>query len=53
MFAQTIWIAGWWVTPEMWLRRPPAEHPEYRLDRLLLRKAEEGVKIYVMVYKEV
>ncbi|GJN91854.1 hypothetical protein Rhopal_004878-T1 [Rhodotorula paludigena] len=50
---ETIWIAGWWVTPEMWLRRPPAEHPEYRLDRLLLRKAEEGVKIYVMVYKEV
>jgi hypothetical protein len=33
------------------LRRPPAQHPEYRLDRLLKRKAEEGVKIYIVVYK--
>jgi phospholipase D1/2 len=27
--------------------------PEWRLDRLLQRKAQEGVRIYVMVYKEV
>ncbi|GAA6056278.1 hypothetical protein JCM3770_007291, partial [Rhodotorula araucariae] len=50
---ETIWIADWWLTPELFLRRPPSEHPEYRLDRLLLRKAEQGVKIMVMVYKEV
>lgn len=35
------------------LRRPAALFPEWRLDRLLQRKAEEGVRIYVMVYKEV
>ncbi len=35
------------------LRRPAALFPEWRLDRLLKRKAEEGVRIYVMVYKEV
>lgn len=35
------------------LRRPAALFPEWRLDRLLARKAEEGVRIYVMVYKEV
>ena len=33
--------------------RPPADHPEWRLDRLLQRKARQGVHIYVVVYKEV
>ncbi len=42
-----------WLTPELYLRRPPAAHPEWRLDRLLQRKAEQGVRIYVQVYKEV
>ncbi len=42
-----------WLTPELYLRRPPAAHPQYRLDRLLKKKAEEGVRIYVHVYKEV
>lgn len=43
----------WWLTPELYLRRPPASNEQWRLDRLLKRKAEEGVKIYVIVYKEV
>ncbi|GAA5974034.1 hypothetical protein JCM11641_008224 [Rhodosporidiobolus odoratus] len=50
---ETIWILDWWLTPELFLRRPPAKHQDYRLDRLLLRKAEQGVKIFVCVYKEV
>lgn len=32
---------------------PPSSHPEYHLDRLLKRKAEQGVKIYDIVYKAV
>ncbi|KAH9840894.1 phospholipase D/nuclease [Rhodofomes roseus] len=48
-----IFILDWWLTPELYLRRPPAFNQEWRLDRLLKRKAEEGVKIYVVVYKEV
>lgn len=43
----------WWLSPELYLRRPPAYHPEWRLDRVLQRKAQQGVKIYVVVYKEV
>ena len=35
------------------MRRPPYHNQEYRLDQILKRKAEEGVKIYVSVYKEV
>jgi phospholipase D1/2 len=46
-------VKDWWLTPELYLRRPPACHPEWRLDRVLKRKAEQGVKIYVVVYKEV
>ena len=46
-------LQDWWLTPELYLRRPPAYFPEWRLDRLLQRKAEEGVKIHVIVYKEV
>lgn len=42
----------WWLTPELYLRRPAAKYPEYRLDRILKRKAEEGVMIHVIVYKE-
>lgn len=50
---ECIFILDWWLTPELYLRRPPADHPEWRLDRLLQRKARQGVRIYVVVYKEV
>ncbi|KAG6872615.1 hypothetical protein C0995_008273 [Termitomyces sp. Mi166 len=50
---EAIFILDWWLTPELYLRRPPAYHPEWRLDRILKRKAEQGVKIHVVVYKEV
>ncbi|KAI9506350.1 hypothetical protein BX070DRAFT_219775 [Coemansia spiralis] len=48
-----IYIEDWWLSPELHLRRPYALNEEYRIDRLLKRKAEEGIKIYVVVYKEV
>ncbi|CEP13648.1 hypothetical protein [Parasitella parasitica] len=47
-----IYIADWWLSPELYLRRPPEKNQEFRLDRLLKRKAEEGVKIYIVIYKE-
>ncbi|KAF8063199.1 hypothetical protein FPV67DRAFT_1672236 [Lyophyllum atratum] len=50
---EAIFILDWWLTPELYLRRPPAHFPEWRLDRILKRKAEQGVKIHVIVYKEV
>lgn len=48
-----IYIEDWWLSPELHLRRPYHLNEEYRIDRLLKRKAEEGIKIYVVVYKEV
>jgi len=43
----------WWLTPELYLRRPPAYFPEWRIDHLLKKKAEQGVKVHIVVYKEV
>lgn len=39
--------------PCKYLRRPPAENGRWRLDRLLQKKAEEGVHIYIIIYNEV
>ncbi|KAJ5364890.1 uncharacterized protein N7496_010603 [Penicillium cataractarum] len=50
---ETIYIADWWLSPELFLRRPPVKNQEWRLDHILKRRAEAGVKIYVIVYKEV
>lgn len=40
-------------SPELYLRRPPARNEQYRLDNMLKAAAERGVKVYVIVYKEV
>jgi len=50
---ETIYIEDWWLSPELFLRRPPYYNQEWRLDQILKRKAEAGVKIYVIVYREV
>ena len=50
---ETIYIEDWWLSPELFLRRPPFYNQEWRLDQILKRKAEQGVKIYIIVYKEV
>ncbi|KAF9013434.1 hypothetical protein BDQ17DRAFT_1343417 [Cyathus striatus] len=48
---ECIYIHDWWLSPELLMRRPGKER--YRLDRLLERKAKEGVKIYIILYQEV
>ncbi|KAL8669653.1 MAG: hypothetical protein Q9168_005763 [Polycauliona sp. 1 TL-2023] len=48
-----IYIHDWWLTPELYMRRPPAISQKWRLDRLLQRKAQEGVKIFVIVYRNI
>lgn len=63
-------IHDWWLSPQLYLRRPAAGNGEsspaiegqrtdlavaekWRLDKLLQRKAREGVQIFVIVYQEV
>lgn len=50
---ETIYIHGWWLSPELYLRRPPCISEDWRLDRLLKKKAKEGVRIYIIIYHNV
>jgi phospholipase D1/2 len=50
---ETIYIADWWLSPELFLKRPPFYNQKWRLDQILKRRAQAGVKIYISVYKEV
>lgn len=37
----------------MYLRRPPSRNEQYRIDRILQGAAQRGVKVNIIVYKEV
>lgn len=50
---ESIYILDWWLSPELYLRRPPAKNEQYRLDNMLKAAAERGVKVNIIVYKEV
>lgn len=41
------------LSPEVYLRRPPSENEKYRLDRMLQAAAQRGVKVNIVVFKEV
>ena len=44
-----------WLSPELYLRRPPSKdgNERYRIDHMLQAAAERGVKVNIIVYKEV
>ncbi|KAK1965694.1 phospholipase D/nuclease [Colletotrichum sublineola] len=50
---ESIYILDWWLSPELYLRRPPSQNERYRIDNLLKAAAERGVKVNIIVYKEV
>jgi phospholipase D1/2 len=57
---EQIFITDWWLSPEIYMERPASYHKENeekyihnRLDKLLLSKANEGVLIFILLYKEV
>ena len=47
-----IFITGWWISPELYLRRPVSDtlNQESRLDRVLLNRAKAGVSINIIIY---
>lgn len=53
MAKDVIFIHDWWLSPEIYLRRPANGNQQFRIDRLLQRKALQGVKIFVIVYRNV
>ncbi|CAD6582821.1 MAG: Phospholipase D1 [Alectoria sarmentosa] len=53
MAKDVIYIHDWWLSPELYMRRPAAISQKWRLDRLLQRKAREGVKVFVIMYRNI
>ncbi|KAF2006009.1 phospholipase D [Amniculicola lignicola CBS 123094] len=53
MARDVIYIHDWWLSPELYMRRPAAISQKWRLDRLLQRKAQEGVKVFVIMYRNI
>ena len=56
---ETIFITDWQITSGLHLKRPWSDaddafvpNSEWRLDNLLKRKAEMGVRIYIMLYQD-
>lgn len=52
-----IYITDWWLSPEVFLKRPVAvEGGNYvithRLDQILKRAAERGCKVFILLYRE-
>lgn len=49
-----VFMCGWWISPELYLKRPIRSkfdnQDENRLDNLLRKVAEKGVKIYIVVF---
>ncbi|SJM87881.1 related to Phospholipase D1 [Zygosaccharomyces bailii] len=53
MAEDVIYIHDWWLSPELYMRRPVNGHQQYRIDRILKERAENGVKIFIIVYRNV
>ncbi|XP_004534546.1 phospholipase D2 isoform X2 [Ceratitis capitata] len=50
---EEIFIADWWLSPEIYMKRPAVDGDYWRLDKILHRRASQGIKIFVLLYKEV
>ncbi|KAL1509537.1 hypothetical protein ABEB36_004252 [Hypothenemus hampei] len=50
---EEVFITDWWLSPEIYMKRPVIVGDYWRLDKLLTRKAEAGVLVYILLYKEV
>lgn len=53
-----VFITDWWLTPELYLKRPVSfdvegDMEKYRLDILLKELAERDVMIFILLWKEV
>lgn len=53
MAKDVIFIHDWWLSPELYMRRPVRGNQIHRIDRILKEKAEQNVKIFIVVYRNV
>ena len=50
---EEIYIADWWLSPEIYMKRPAIDGDYWRLDNILKRKANQGILVFILLYKEV
>ncbi|KAK7486606.1 hypothetical protein BaRGS_00022131 [Batillaria attramentaria] len=50
---EEIYITDWWLSPEIYLKRPIVDGDHWRLDVILERKAAQGVRVFILLYKEI
>ncbi|CAF3855329.1 unnamed protein product [Rotaria magnacalcarata] len=48
---EEVFITDWWLSPEIMMIRP-TDDQSFRLDNLLGKIADNGVRVYVLVFKE-
>lgn len=48
-----IYITGWWLCPDLFLRRPFASNEQSKVATILEDRAKAGVQVYILMYKEV
>ncbi|CAF1019078.1 unnamed protein product [Rotaria sordida] len=48
---EEVFITDWWLSPEIMMIRP-SDDENFRLDYLLGKIADKGVRVYVLVFKE-
>ncbi|KAG0713559.1 Phospholipase D2 [Chionoecetes opilio] len=53
MAKEEIFITDWWMSPQIYLKRPDLTGHKWRLAEVLRRKAESGVRVFILLYKEV
>ncbi|CCD23548.1 phospholipase D NDAI_0B05150 [Naumovozyma dairenensis CBS 421] len=53
MAKDVIYIHDWWLSPELYMRRPVNGNQQYRIDRILKKCAESGIKIFIVIYRNV
>lgn len=46
---EEIFIADWWLSPEIYMKRPAINGDYWRLDRLLKRKAVSALKLFFLL----
>jgi len=52
MVFEKIFLADWFMSPEVFLIREGKLNIDDRLDSILLERAKSGVKIYILVWNE-
>lgn len=48
-----VFINDWFLSPQLYLKRPVEDFPESRLDFLLTHIASKGVQVFIILYREI